>query len=123
MHICRCLQKYNKTPPKPFKLKDKSGKLDFLLHRRKGSEDIQVRCEFLHHPRGGPPEDLSPEELEGQEQRPIVDLTMIITKGGPEALEMNVQCDRNGYSVSHIKYRKDKDVNFEDDDEYFPEFR
>lgn len=117
------MQKYNKTPPKPFKLKDKSGKLDFLLHRRKGSEDIQVRCEFLHHPRGGPPEDLSPEELEGQEQRPIVDLTMIITKGGPEALEMNVQCDRNGYSVSHIKYRKDKDVNFEDDDEYFPEFR
>lgn len=120
----KAYEKYNALPPKPFKLK-RNGDLDLLLTRRKGPEDIQVRCELSFHPRGGPPDELYPEELEGgdevTEQKVVVNITMTITKsGGPQALEVNVDCDRRGYVVNHIIYRESKDAK--SDDEYFPAF-
>lgn len=120
------MQKYNETPPKPFKVK-RNGDLEVLLTRRKGREDIQVRCELLFHPRGGPPDALYPGEVEGGEevveQKVVVNITMMITKGGgPQALVMNVDCDRRGYVVNHIIYRENKDAKDEDEDEYFPAF-
>lgn len=94
-----------------------------LLQRRKGPEDVVAKCELLFHPKQSS-EDLTPEELNGEEeeQKLIANVTMTITKGGPQALEISVECYRNGYAINHIKYREDKDVKFEDDDEYFPEF-
>lgn len=118
----KAYENYSVSPPKPFKLKD-NGDLHLLLTRRKGPEDIQVRCELFFHPRGGPPEELVIEELEEEqsvEQKVVVNITLTITKDGPQALEVNVDCDRRGYAVNHIVYREKKDMKIED--EYFPAF-
>lgn len=98
--------------------------MDLLLTRRKGAEDIQVKCTLLYDPRGGPPDVLFEEELEdeiGRVQKVIVNITMIVTKGGPQALEMNVDCDRKGYLVNNIIYRENKDSK-QDDEVFFPAF-
>ena len=83
-----------------------------------------MRCALIFHPRGGPPDVLYPEELEGGEevveQKLVVNITMTITKGGPQALEINVDCDRRGYVVNDIIYRKNKDAK--NDEEYCPAF-
>lgn len=98
--------------------------MDLLLTRRKGPEDIQVKCALSFDPRGGSEDELFEDELddeEGRVQKMVVNITMTVTKGGgPQALEVNVDCDRRGYIVNNIIYRENKDSK--DDDEFFPAF-
>lgn len=120
------LQDYNETPPKPFKIR-RSDDLNLLLtrHFNKGAEDIQLKCSLAFDPRGGNPDELYAIDLEdekGVEQKTIVNITMTITKGShPEALEINVDCDRRGYLVNNIIFRENKKSK-NDDDEFFPAF-
>ncbi|KAH9537722.1 hypothetical protein CY35_16G067300 [Sphagnum magellanicum] len=110
--------------PMGFKLKDEPGKMDMTLHRKHGSEDIQMRCELLYQPQGQT-EELTQKELRelGIEEELILNLMFRIMKGS-QVLELSSECYSNGYTVNHIKVRDLRELkNEEDNGKYFPNFR
>jgi hypothetical protein len=117
-------QEYMHSLPMGFKLKDEPGKMDMTLHRKHGSEDIQMRCELLYQPQGQT-EELTQKELRelGIEEELILNLMFRIMKGS-QVLELSCECYSNGYTVNHIKVRDLRELkNEEDNGKYFPNFR
>ncbi|XP_024385933.1 uncharacterized protein At2g39795, mitochondrial isoform X2 [Physcomitrium patens] len=104
-------------PPEPFSLQTKSGCMDVILHREYDQEKMSVKCELLLQPQDEGEED---EDVHSDSVMPkapyalLINLTITITKGGTEALEISCQCHGDEYFINYISYHEDQSKEGQD---------
>jgi hypothetical protein len=79
------------------------GQMEMILHHKRRSEDIQMRCELLCQPQGQTEEECTQKELSelGIEEYMILNPMFRIIK---EVFEVSCECYNDDYPVNHIRF-------------------
>lgn len=95
-------------PPEPFVLREKPGCMDVVLQREYDQERISVECELLLQPQDDEDDDVHNDSaMLKTPYALLINLTITITKGGSEALEISCQCHGDEYFINYISYHED----------------
>lgn len=107
LFISLALQGLARGPPQPFKLEDKPGKLEVILRRSHGQEDIALTC--MYQPGMGAQEEGEYDDDDMPPEQNVVHLTVAITKG-PDSpvLELGCVLQKDLVTIGHVHYLEDK---------------